>query len=126
MIMEIRRGTTATVEYKTDLPADTFDILWLTMKQGNVEFTKEKNDVVISKGKISVKFTQEETLSFSIGDVYMQVRGRIGDEAVADKPQVFKVSGILRDGKIELAPTKKIYPGQDLFPNANLYPKSGS
>lgn len=98
--MDIRRGTTPEITYESSYNADSFDILWLTLKQGDIEITKEKADVTINGKEITFKLTQEETLSFKVGSVSMQLRGRTGDDAVADEVKSFGVKEIIRDGKI--------------------------
>ena len=98
--MEIRRGTTPEITYKSEYLPDYFDTLWLTLKQGTTELTKEKSDVVIEGNDVKVKLTQDETLSFKVGSVSLQLRGRIGEEAVADKITSITVADVLKDGRI--------------------------
>lgn len=98
--MDIRRGTTPEITYEASHNADSFDILWLSLKQGDIEITKEKLDVTINGKEITFKLTQDETLSFKAGSVSMQLRGRIGEEAVADEIKSFGVKDIIRNGKI--------------------------
>ena len=100
--METRRGTTPHIVCTVEgIELNTLDILWLTLKQGNYTLTKELSDVVIDENKIKIWLTQEETLAFKSGNVFIQLRGRYGNEAVASDIRTFQIEDILRDGIIE-------------------------
>lgn len=101
--METRRGTTPTLLITTNGIKDLSqcDVLWITLKQGNTEITKEKSDLTISGDEIELSLTQEETLLFKAGSsVSLQLRALIGTEAVASDIKTFRMEDIIKDGII--------------------------
>ena len=108
----MRRGTTPTHIFETDLDLRDASEIFLTYKQkdadpkcckpNNVVLTKEKADMEIKEDKVTVKLTQEETLMFSTkGMVSIQFRAKFPDgAAVASNIVNAKADTILREGVI--------------------------
>ena len=70
------RGTTPTIKVKlknTDLKFETIEKIWFTLKSNIKEKTYEKEELTLNDEEkiISVKMSQEDTLSFSSGEVSM-------------------------------------------------------
>lgn len=110
--LTMRRGTTPTHIFETDLDLRDASEIFLTYKQkdadpkcckpNNVVLTKEKTDMEIEEDKVTVKLTQEETLMFSTkGMVSIQFRAKFPDgAAVASNIVNAKADTILREGVI--------------------------
>ena len=99
----MRRGTTPTFKIKIDgIRIDELKSIYVTFKQYNTEITKRKEDVEIEENTISVKMSQEETLSFTNGRVNVQIRG-LTDMGIAIGSNIYsvQVEDILKDGVIE-------------------------
>lgn len=99
----MRRGTTPTFQITvTGLSDIEIDVLWLTLKQGTTEITKDKNDVEIQGDVISAALTQEETLMFKEGaKVGIQLRAlSTNNTAYASNIVYTDVEKILKDGVI--------------------------
>lgn len=99
----MRRGTTPTFQITvTGLNDIEIDVLWLTLKQGTTEITKEKGDVEIQGDVISTALTQEETLMFKEGSkVSIQLRAlSTNNTAYASNIVYTDVEKILKDGVI--------------------------
>lgn len=99
----MRRGTTPTHTFNTDIDLSEASVIWLTYKQGNnTLLTKEMPDMTITTESISVKLTQEETLMFNRNNtVRMQIRARFPDgSAIASNVIQTPVAAILREGVI--------------------------
>ena len=99
--MEIRRGTTAKAKMSIDgVNPNDANVIWFTFKQGDLEFTKTKDDVTISGTEVEVALSQEETIGFKEGSVSMQLRALVNGEAVASDIKSFSVKPLLKDGVI--------------------------
>ena len=80
------------------LPEDTYDIVEITFKQGNVTITKTYEDgtlddgmYITTDGNFAVQLTQEETNSFDLSSmVRTQVRVKTSEGAVLAS-EVYKV-----------------------------------
>lgn len=99
----MRRGTTPTFQITvTGLSDMEIDVLWLTLKQGTTEITKEKDDIKIQGDVISAALTQEETLEFKAGaKVGIQLRAlSTNNTAYASNIVYADVEKILKDGVI--------------------------
>lgn len=99
----MRRGTTPTHVFNTDIDLSEASVIWLTYKQnGNVLFTKEMPDMTITEDSISVELSQEETLQF-VPDktVKIQIRARFADgSAIASNVIQTTANTILKEGVI--------------------------
>lgn len=109
----MRRGTTPTHIFETDLDLRDASEIFLTYKQEgtsqkccnnptNTVLTKEKADMEIEEDKVTVKLTQEETLMFSTkGKISIQFRVKFPDgAAVASNIVNANADTILREGVI--------------------------
>ena len=101
------RGTTPNITFNINTELDLTEIaeVWVTFKSGigDVEKTYDSSDVFIDAEhkKITVVMTQEDTLSFGQGQVYVQIRMRMNDDlAYASDVKGMTMNGILRDGEI--------------------------
>lgn len=103
------RGTTPTITFTLPDKVDLTDIheIWVTFKNYyqtfTVKYTEGRVTIDSENNKISVELTQEETLTLSAGDIYMQLRICTMDHKafVADPKRVFKLHDILEDGVID-------------------------
>lgn len=101
------RGTTPTITFNinTDLDLNEIAECWITFKAhiGVKEKTFDKTDLIIDaeNNTITVAMTQEETLYFDRGKVFVQIRLRMNDDlAYASDVKEMSMNGILKDGEI--------------------------
>ena len=101
------RGTTPTITFKinTDIDLNEVAECWVTFKAhlGGEEKTFDKTDVIIDPllKTIEVAMTQEETLFFKAGKIFVQIRLRMNDDlAYASDIKAMTMNGILKDGEI--------------------------
>lgn len=101
----MRRGTTPTLRIKVKgIAVEELDSIFLTLKQGNKELTKENDDVQIDEdeNRLLVTLTQEETLNFNDGACQIQLRATTTKGAVVASSIVVKQwEHILMEGAIE-------------------------
>lgn len=104
------RGTTPTIKWKIkskDFVLEDIKSLWMTFKSVSgpqVLLTKELKDVNIdSENKIiSYTLTQEETLSFNVGQVDVQMRILMNNDfAFSTKIQRIEINRVLKGGVIK-------------------------
>lgn len=102
-VFDLGRGTTPTIVIEVSgLDLSTIDVMWITLKQGTHELTKELPDLTISGDTMSFRLTQEETLAFnSTQRIYIQFRYLIGDEAYKTNIVSVEASGLLREGVLK-------------------------
>lgn len=99
----MRRGTTPTHTFTTDVDLTGATVLYLTYKQnGRIKVEKTIDDVTINPDSVQVTLTQKETLSFDDeGDVRIQIRARFPDDsAVASNIIKTTAQIILKEGEI--------------------------
>lgn len=98
----MRRGTTPTNTFTTDIDLTQAVVLYITYKQNHrVVIEKTLNDVTVTPEAIEVTLTQAETLKLHVGDVEMQIRARFPDgSAPASQVMVAPVEVILKEGVI--------------------------
>lgn len=99
----MRRGTTPTHIFYTDIDLTDAAVIWLTYKvDGKIVIQKEKEDLTVETDRISFKLTQEETLALMTSrPVRMQIRARFEDgSAIASQVMATNVEEILKDGVI--------------------------
>ena len=101
------RGTTPTITFNihTEIDLSTLAECWVTFKShiGVNEKTYDISDLIIDpvEKTITVAMTQEETLFFSAGRVFVQIRLRTNDDlAYASDIKEMTMNGILKDGEI--------------------------
>lgn len=97
------RGTTPVLNCKVEgLDLSQVTVLWLTLKQGCTEITRTLDDVEIEGDTIRVELSQCETLKLIPNtNLFIQLRARIGEVAVASNKVRLDVAQILKDGVIE-------------------------
>lgn len=99
----MRRGTTPTHIFETDIDLTDAEVVYLTYKQdGNTVLHKEKEELNIESDKVTVELSQTDTLMFStIGRVQIQIRARYPDgSAIASEIIDTTANAILREGVI--------------------------
>ena len=79
--MSVARGTTPT--YILTFEEESLDLtaannVYVTFRRGAKVLTKTGNDIDVSEKQIEVYLNQKETLSFSTGDVEVQVNWTLG------------------------------------------------
>lgn len=99
----MRRGTTPTHTFTTDIDLTDAEVIFITYEQdGAPVMEKTKEDLAITAESLTVKLTQEETLAFELGKpVEMQIRARFADgTAVASQVMRTNADVILKEGVI--------------------------
>lgn len=98
----MRRGTTTQLilSLSEELELDSF---YVTFKQGGkVIIEKTEKDCIVDGTVITVPLSQEDTLAMTAGTtpVLVQLRGLIGDTAIATSIERVYAGEILKDGVI--------------------------
>ena len=99
----IIRGTTPTIEYELPFDTSVLSEVFVTISQsGNVIIEKEIGDCVLTDCLLTVKLSQDETLSLSasrIAEIQVRMKTVDGDVLASDiyTDDVYK---ILKDGVI--------------------------
>ena len=99
----MRRGTTPTHTFTTDIDLTDAEAIYITYKQNDkTVIEKEKTDLTITEDSLTVKLTQNETLAFVLDvPVRMQIRARFADgTAVASQVMSTRADVILKEGVI--------------------------
>ena len=97
----MKRGTTPTFIFLTDLDCKEFDKLEITFAQhGDVIFTKAITDCNIETNEISVTLTEEETLLFDCKENPVEIQIRAGKGAARMASDIMRITAeaILKDG----------------------------
>ena len=80
------QGTTPVItcilENASDIIQNSNGNLYMSISQGPIVLTKQKEDLVIEENKISTKLTQKNTLMFKPGEVKIQIKGKTSDGIV--------------------------------------------
>lgn len=100
----MRRGTTPTHTFTSDLDLRSAEVMYMTYKQnGKTILERDLDGIEVEEDKLTIRLTQEETLAFnSMGDeVEIQCRVRFPDDnAAASDILRVPVKRILKDGVI--------------------------
>lgn len=99
----MRRGTTPTHIFETDIDLTDVEVMYITYTQHNKPvLTKELDDITVEPDKVTVTLTQEDTLRFCSNDyVSIQIRARFPDDsAIASEVIETSVDAILKNGVI--------------------------
>lgn len=100
----MRRGTTPDIMIMLDgIEFAALKVMYITFKQDKNLITKTIQDVVYDEEtkQISVHLTQEDTLSFHNGYVFVQIRALTNsDNAIATDIVRLNVDEILKEGVI--------------------------
>lgn len=99
----MRRGTTPTHIFTTDVDLTDAAVIYITYKQGGQTVLEKTGDALtVTEAQITTKLTQEETLAFSInGQVEIQIRARFEDgSAIASQVMRTTANVILKEGVI--------------------------
>ncbi len=98
----MKRGTTPTIVVTvTGCDLGMFEKVYFTFLQNGNSIIKKTEDLVIEGNSVTIKLTQEETLSLQTGDVQLQMRAATAEgTAVASGIQSIPVERILQEGVI--------------------------
>lgn len=101
----MRRGTTPYIEIKTDQDLTQLDYVVFTMEDSagtEVNVDNQGGMMTVTPDLITVKLTQEQTLSLVEGDVQMQLRASDSDGlgAIASNIMYGILEEVLMDGVI--------------------------
>ena len=99
----MRRGTTPTLRVKVrGIAVEELTTMYLTIKQGSVELTKDNFEIDDTENRLIVTLTQAETLAFDDGACQIQLRAmtRKG-QAVASTIVTMRWEHILLEGEIQ-------------------------
>lgn len=101
--MPMRRGTTPTHIFGTDLDLTDAEVIYVTYQQnGNTLLELTGDRIVVAADHIEVELTQLDTLAFRQNEkVYIQIRARFSDgSAVASNVIETTARMILKEGVI--------------------------
>ena len=99
----MRRGTTPTNTFKSNVDLTTAEVIFITYKQAGITvIEKTIEDITIDEDDLEVTLSQDETLRFNPRqEVEIQVRARLpGEKAIASNIIKTTVGRILKDGEI--------------------------
>lgn len=98
----MRRGTTVTLDiYIPSIKNSDIKSLYVTIVQGLAVVEKNIDDMKISDDKITVFFSQEDTLAFAVGSANLQIRGVTNSKnSFASAVKRVQILQILKDGVI--------------------------
>lgn len=98
----MRRGTTVTLDITiSSISNSDIKSLYVTVVQGTVVVEKAIEDMKLEEDKISVFFSQEDTLKFSNGSADLQIRGVTHNgNAFASSVHRVPILQILKEGVI--------------------------
>lgn len=100
----MRRGTTPTHIFGTDIDLTDAEVIYITYRQNKrIVLEKTKDDFsLLTPEEIRVELTQQETLSFSsVGKIEIQIRARFpNNKAVACQVISTNANIILKEGVI--------------------------
>lgn len=101
------RGTTPSITFniKTDIDLDELAVCYITLKSvdKNIVETYELDDIIVDSQlkTLTIALSQEETLAFARGVIYVQIRLRTNDDlAYASQIKELRMNDILKDGVI--------------------------
>lgn len=96
------RGSRPTFEIEIGFAANTLDVFYLTFVQiGQVVLEKTLDDATPSDTLLTFKLNQEDTLALSeSSNVFIQGRGRAGEDPYETEILETTVERILKDGVI--------------------------
>lgn len=99
------RGTTPYIEIKTDQDLSKMDYVVFTMEDSSgteVNVDNQSGMMTITSNKVTVKLTQDQTLSLVEGDVQIQLRASNSDGSGAAASNIMYgiLNEILKDGVI--------------------------
>lgn len=99
----MRRGTTPTHRFATNVSLVDAEEIYVTYKQGSIILTKTKDDCVVTPDALMLKLTQEDTLMFKTEGckLKIQIRAKFLDgTAIASNVIEASVERILKNGVI--------------------------
>lgn len=98
------RGTTPRLNFNLPFDTELIKTVWVTFSQfGSEVFTLENDGLEMEESTISVKLTQEQTLSLRRGEA-VEIQIRIltnSDDALASNVMKTEVDGLLKEGVIK-------------------------
>lgn len=99
----MRRGTTPYIEMQTDQDLTAFSYILFTIEDRTgteVSVDSKSGMMTVTSTSVTVKLTQEQTLSLSKGGVKMQLRAvdATGENAIASNIMNASLEDILKEG----------------------------
>ena len=98
----VRRGTTATNTFAVDVDLRDATVFVSYEQDGEVIIEKTGDDLTITEDSVSLDLTQEDTLAFRPGKVFIQLR-YVTAGGAADASNIISTTfeRIIKDGVIE-------------------------
>lgn len=101
----MRRGTTPYIEIKTTEDISGYATIVFTIEDRlgvEVDVDNKSGNMVVTSSSVTVKLTQEQTLSLSKGGVKMQIRAvdKSGENAIASNIMQANLEDVLKEGVI--------------------------
>lgn len=101
----MRRGTTPYIEMQTDQDLTAFSYIVFTIEDrtgAEINVDNKSGMMTVTSSSVTVKLTQEQTLSLSKGGVKMQIRAvdATGENAIASNIMNASLEDILKEGVI--------------------------
>ena len=98
----MRRGSTPTNTFDVDLDLRDATVFISYEQDGAIVVEKTGEDLTVGESQISLSLTQEETLKFHPGKVFMQIR-YVFPNGAADGSDIIQTTfeRIIKDGVIE-------------------------
>lgn len=98
----MRRGSTPTNTFDVDLDLRNATVFISYEQDGAIVVEKTGEDLTIGESQISLSLTQEETLKFHPGKVFIQIR-YVFPNGAADASDIIQTTfeRIIKDGVIE-------------------------
>lgn len=98
----MRRGTTPSNTFMTDIDLREADVVYITYaQQGRPIVEKTITDMTITQSSVEVMLTQSETLKFKNAEVEIQIRARFpSGRAVASNIIKTTAERVLKEGVI--------------------------
>lgn len=101
----MRRGTTPFLPIKTDQDLSKMDYIVVTIEDSTgteVSVDNKSGMMTVKSTEVTVKLTQEQTLSLSEGELQIQVRASdaTGENAIASNIMYGQLDDVLKDGVI--------------------------
>lgn len=101
----MKRGTTPFLPIKTDQDLSQMDYIVVTIEDiagTEVSVDNKSGMMDVKSGEITVKLTQEQTLSLSEGELQIQIRASdsAGENAIASNIMYSTLDDVLKDGVI--------------------------
>lgn len=98
----MRRGSTPKNTFDVDIDLTGATVIVSYEQNGNIVLEKTGDDLTVTQDSITLSLSQEDTLKFRTGEVYIQIR-YVFPEGSADASDIIRTTfeRIIHDGVIE-------------------------